>query len=324
MAYGFVGAHRMKTVERKHVPVPLLLLPVERRLPAAAVHAVPSGRQPELRPTVAAVLDEGEILAVAHRPRCERERLEPDLVARPFVVKGEGGAVVADLDQPALAGAPLDRRGRRRHRRRRIGVGRTQRIAGQHVLGVHQDQFLMLLLVMQPEFDQRRDRRIVPGEKIRHRRGDVVPIGHHLGHARPRDEAALRPRMPRSNGLVIGVEEIFERRIERPVSRRVRAQQEGLEEPGRVREMPLGRARIRHRLHGLVFRRERFRELFGEGADGEEAVDLRRRVCRRGLRYRVRHMLASLRSPKGNKCRFVKSTHGALNTSRTSRVRTTF
>ena len=53
-----------------------------------------------------------------------------------------------------------------------------------------------------------------------------------------------------------------------------------------------------------------------------------RRFVRHRSRSQVRHttsalVLASSRIAKGNKCRFAKSTHGALNTSRTSRAPTT-
>ena len=66
--------------------------------------------------------------------------------------------------------------------------------------------------------------------------------------------------MTRADRFVVGIEEILVGRIERTIGRQVGPQHEGFEEPRGMREMPLGRAGIRHRLHGLVFRRERLGE----------------------------------------------------------------
>jgi len=123
------------------------------------------------------------------------------------------------------------------------------------VLGIHQDQLLMLLLVIESELEQRLPVAAAALDQVGHGLGHMPAIGQDLFDSRPGDHAALRPRMPRAHGLVVGIEEIFVGRIESPVAGRVCAEQEGLEEPRRVREMPLGRAGIRHRLHGLVFGR---------------------------------------------------------------------
>ena len=81
---------------------------------------------------VAAVVDEGQVLAVGDEPRGERERLDEDAVARRLVVEGEAVAVVPDLDaappakrDPASSGAALAgaRRGRACGRGRRAAAG---------------------------------------------------------------------------------------------------------------------------------------------------------------------------------------------------------
>jgi hypothetical protein len=63
--------------------------------------------------------------------------------------------------------------------------------------------------------------------------------------------------MTRAERLVVGVEEVVEAFVEGAIAAQVRLQQHGLEEPRGVREMPLGRAGIGHRLDALVFGRER-------------------------------------------------------------------
>ena len=95
------------------------------------------------------------------------------------------------------------------------------------------------------DFDQRRDRRI-----------DVRAIRRHFRRARPRDHPALRARMPRPCRDVIGIEQIGEALVERPIARRKPAQQKLFEEPRDMGAMPFGRARIRHRLDHLVFGRQ--------------------------------------------------------------------
>ena len=56
----------------------------------------------------------------------------------------------------------------------------------------------------------------------------------------------------RSQLLVVGIEELFKSGVEGPVTGNA-AQDERLEEPSSVRQMPLGRAGIRHGLQHLVF-----------------------------------------------------------------------
>ena len=60
-------------------------------------------------------------------------------------------------------------------------IGRQQRVDREDVLDVHQDQLLMLLLVVQAQLGQRRD--LAPHrlagclDQTKHRRGHMVAIG---------------------------------------------------------------------------------------------------------------------------------------------------
>jgi hypothetical protein len=94
---------------------------------------------------------------------------------------------MADFDEPALEPHPGERRSGASLARPRRVIGRFQRVHREDVLHVHQDQLLMLLLVMESELDERRQRRIALLQKARHRRIDVTAIGGDLGAARARE-----------------------------------------------------------------------------------------------------------------------------------------
>ena len=65
----------------------------------------------------------------------------------------------------------------------------------------------------------------------------------------------------RAFGFVIAVEEVGPTLVEWAIARHMVAKDEGLEEPGRVREMPFGGGCIRERLDGRVGIAERRGEL---------------------------------------------------------------
>ena len=52
----------------------------------------------------------------------------------------------------------------------------------------------------------------------------------------------------------------------------MRTQDEGLEEPGHMRAMPLGRARVGHRLDDLILGRQKSRAALGLGAHGAKLL----------------------------------------------------
>jgi hypothetical protein len=118
------------------------------------------------------------------------------------------------------------------------------------VLDVGEQQFLMLLFVLQAELDQRVDRWVVRrGEQRRHALVDLRTIGLDLGQAGTRDEAALRPRMLLAHLVVVAVEQHPVVGVERLEAALVALEHEGFEKPRHVRQMPLGRADVGHRLH---------------------------------------------------------------------------
>ena len=89
---------------------------------------------------------------------------------------------------------------------------------------------------------------------------DRLSIGENFLEARSR-KASRGARMARSNALVIRIEEVIEARGERLMVGFERAEHERFEEPRRMREVPLRRAGIGHRLQHHVFGRERSNEI---------------------------------------------------------------
>ena len=151
--------------------------------------------------------------------------------------------------------------GGRRRDRAVDGVGRRQGRDGEQVEDVHQDQFLMLFLVREPKHDEVAHRRGQRRRQQPHHGGvDIGAIAEDLADRRARQQSARGPWMPRPDRLIVGVEEIAEHRVERRIALLVRRQQEGLEKPRRMRQVPFGRAGVRHRLGCLVLVRQPRRE----------------------------------------------------------------
>ena len=88
--------------------------------------------------------------------------------------------------------------------------------------------------------------------------------------------------MARTGGDIIGVEQEGEALVEDLITCVIRLDQKGLEKPGRVRAMPFGRARVRHRLDRLILRRQRRRAPLGLAAHPPERLDPARTVGRKG------------------------------------------
>ncbi len=111
--------------------------------------------------------------------------------------------------------------------------------------------------------------------------------------------------MPVADRVVVGVEKGPECRMVRTVARQTRLEQESLEKPAGVREMPLDRARVGHRLNRAVLVGKRDGQRFGRGADG--AVSRRQRTASRTRGAIVRRcglrVMSLLCSPGCRACR---------------------
>ncbi len=94
------------------------------------------------------------------------------------------------------------------------------------------------------------------GQKREHRLIHAAAIFQHLGERRPGDKSATSARIHRTNEVVIAVEEKIVAGMHALVIRLEDRKHKLLEEPGGMREMPLGRTHVGHRLHHGVFRFE--------------------------------------------------------------------
>jgi len=136
---------------------------------------------------------------------------------------------------------------------------------------VGEDQFLVLLLVVQAERDQGLHgppaRFIAVADEVLHGRIHMRAIGMDLGQGRPGQQPALRPRMARAQGFVVGVEKIKKKFVERLIVRGVGLQNQGLEKQAGMRQVPFGGAGIGHGLDALVLGRQRRRQRHAMGPD---------------------------------------------------------
>ena len=153
-----------------------------------ALHRRPAVGEPHERLAIAAGLDEGEPFAVGHAAVGQTEGIEQHLVPRALVVEREAGAVVADGADAAVESG-CTRRPRPPPTGSSLGngiaIGRPQRVGREQAEDVGEQQLLMLLLVIDAELDQHRQR-IGPlideaaREELRQRLVDIGAIRAHL------------------------------------------------------------------------------------------------------------------------------------------------
>ncbi len=118
---------------------------------------------------------------------------------------------MSDLVHPLGDINPRERRHRARRDETGFTIGGTQRIHPQHMFDVGQHQFLVLLLVVGAEFDERRRRmrRVVPDrlDQGQHRLVDVATIVQHLCQRGACGQTALGTAMPLPGLEVVRVEQ---------------------------------------------------------------------------------------------------------------------
>src|SRR6266550_257691 len=138
------------------------------------------------------------------------------------------------------------------------------------MLDVHQQQLLVLLLVVETEHGELREAvprvGVATVDQLLHRAVDVSAVARDLLDGRAGEQAALRTRVPWTDGFVVRVEQVPEVGVERLVAGEPGIEDEGLEEPGGVTAVPLRGAHVGHRLDDLVLRSEGSGERLGEVA----------------------------------------------------------
>src|SRR4029077_10436885 len=90
-------------------------------------------------------------------------------------------------------------------------VSGKNRILCEGMQDVREHQFLMLLLMIEADFDERADVAklgfVRLAEELYDGRNDICSIGRDLLGARPRDVATAMPRMTRTGADIIGIEQ---------------------------------------------------------------------------------------------------------------------
>ena len=101
---------------------------------------------------------------------------------------------------------------------------------------------------------------------------DMPAVGKDLLERRTRQQAALRPRVTRTDADIVGIEQAAKLRMKRLVARDRLGEHEGFEKPAGVGEMPLHRTRIGHRLQRAILGGKRFYKAQGLRAHRREAL----------------------------------------------------
>jgi hypothetical protein len=211
-----------------------ILRPAERPIPAALLHDRPTVGEPQLGRRVAAGTNELAVLAVRHEPVREQVRLEPLAMPRALVVERESRRARTELGKPRRLELELELHGAAAARRNGGGaVSNLEPVREQDLLGVRQQQLLMLLLVVQAELDEARELGVVGLglEEAEHGVVDTGTIIMNLGNGRAAKHAAVGPGMHRADRLVVGVEEPLVSIVYGPVAALPGPEDEPFEEP---------------------------------------------------------------------------------------------
>src|SRR4030095_12082785 len=111
-------------------------------------------------------------------------------------------------------------------------IRRAQRIESEGVFDIGKQQFLMLLFVMEAERCPGRDFRPLRSrrglDQLAHPEIDVLSVAVHLVYRGSGEQAAGVARKERTHCLVIGIEQISVRGMERPICRTEPTQQKSL------------------------------------------------------------------------------------------------
>ena len=179
---------------------------------------------------------------------------------RPLVVEREAVRVGADLREPGRLEVKLERyRATRSRRRRGRSIRDVDGVREQDLLGVRQQQLLVLLLVVEAELDDGGKLCVVGAgrEEIEHRLVDTGTIIMNLRECGSAQIAALGARVHVADRVVVRVEYPLVAIVDGRVTGLPRAENEALEEPGRMPQVPLRGAGFRARLDDLVLDRKR-------------------------------------------------------------------
>ena len=134
----------------------------------------------------------------------------------------------------------------------------------------------MLLLVVDPQINQfHRFRRKILCEQVDHRLVDIQTIGVNFVETRPRQNVPQGPQRAIANRVVVRIEEAAEGWMIRPEILHVLRQDEGLEKPSGMCQVPLRGTGVRHRLQRVVFHGKRSAQMQRKVAHSQIALQQR-------------------------------------------------
>src|SRR5579884_3011129 len=266
----------------------IMSLPIQRSLPALLQNSVPSIGQPQLGTAIAAILHELEILAVGNESVLQTKIAEQNFMMGQLVVETESVTGMTNAHHAAAICFPFWIYGAARLLcLSSLVICRPQRLTPERVFDISENQLLMLLLMLQSEFDVRKQRRMavriqVP-DQLEHVFVNIFAISKYFIERRTRKQAATGTIGMIPDLFVIGVKDGLESLVDRTIPALVWPENEGLEKPCSMGQVPLGRTRSRHRLQHLIFRRKRS----NQGDRGAPHLGVPRSQClRRTLRTR--------------------------------------
>ncbi len=131
---------------------------------------------------------------------------------------------------------------------------------------VGQDEFLVLLFMLQAKFDGRQEKLHPPvarGQDRLHAFINRATIIVNFRHAGTRQQAPFGTRILNPNLIIVGIEQVGEIVVPRGIAGASLRQDEGLEKPSGMGQVPAGRAGIRHGLDDVILNCQRRTKRFG-------------------------------------------------------------
>src|SRR6266705_87991 len=177
---------------------------------------------------------------------------------RTFVVVRKTVAVMTDLNCRFIELDEVDLACRAvTLRRLAFAENWVERVLREDVFDVGDEKFLMLLLMMNSKGEDRFDltKKFFVGARnqIVHVRIDFRAVTLRFFDGRTRNQPAQIPPMHSAGCVVVGIKKVSVFRNDVVIARHPFFQNESFEKPGGMREMPLGRTDLGHRLHDAVF-----------------------------------------------------------------------
>lgn len=130
-------------------------VPIQGPLPSFGLHGGPSVGKPQHGIAVTAIANERHVFRIRHRTIGEGTRLSIGTMTRPLVVECEFATDMTDLDHTFVERHVRERWRCHRQCARCIDrIDRFQRVLRKRVLDVGENEFLVLLLVLDTQLDQ--------------------------------------------------------------------------------------------------------------------------------------------------------------------------